>query len=70
MNARAIPREPAVLLRPMQQADLPAVLAVEQAAYSAPWGEGIFRDCLWVRDNAVAIARTLLASTIFLSICV
>ena len=35
-------------LRPMQQADLPAVLAVETAAYPYPWTEGIFTDCLRV----------------------
>jgi ribosomal-protein-alanine N-acetyltransferase len=32
----------------MYEADLPAVLTVENAAYSYPWTEGIFRDCLRV----------------------
>ena len=33
-------------LRPMALADLPAVLAVEQAAYFSPWAESHFRDSL------------------------
>ena len=32
----------------MHEADLPAVLTVENAAYPYPWTEGIFRDCLRV----------------------
>jgi [ribosomal protein S18]-alanine N-acetyltransferase len=35
-------------LRHMYQADLPAVLVVETAAYPYPWTEGIFTDCLRV----------------------
>jgi ribosomal-protein-alanine N-acetyltransferase len=35
-------------LRHMHQADLPAVLLVETAAYLYPWTEGIFADCLRV----------------------
>ena len=35
-------------LRHMYEADLPAVLLVENAAYPYPWTEGIFRDCLRV----------------------
>jgi len=34
-----------IALRPMTDADLSAVLAVENAAHVAPWSEGIFRDC-------------------------
>ncbi|MFP4132024.1 MAG: ribosomal protein S18-alanine N-acetyltransferase [Thiohalospira sp.] len=30
----------------MVGADLPAVLAIEEATYHEPWTEGIFRDCL------------------------
>lgn len=45
----AVVREPAVVLRSMQEADLPAVLEVERGGYSSPWSEGIFRDCLRVR---------------------
>jgi len=32
----------------MTPGDLPAVAAVERAAYPFPWSEGIFRDCLRV----------------------
>lgn len=32
----------------MTPGDLPAVAAVERAAYQFPWSEGIFRDCLRV----------------------
>lgn len=38
--------EPAVVLRPMREADLDAVMAVERRAYPFPWTRGIFRDCL------------------------
>ncbi len=44
----AILKNPALELRPMGLADLPSVLAVEAAAYSHPWTDGIFRDCLRV----------------------
>lgn len=39
---------PGFSLRHMHQADLPAVMAVETAAYPYPWTEGIFTDCLRV----------------------
>lgn len=32
-------------LRDMQQADLPAIMAIERVAYEFPWTEGIMRDC-------------------------
>lgn len=35
-------------LRPMQAADLEAVMAIESRSYDFPWTEGIFRDCLRV----------------------
>lgn len=35
-------------LRPMREADLETVLAIEQAAYSHPWTRGNFEDCLQV----------------------
>jgi len=41
-------RSQRVRLRAMTPADLPAVAAVERAAYRFPWTEGIFRDCLRV----------------------
>lgn len=36
------------LLRPLTPSDLEAVMAIEQRAYSYPWTEGIFRDCMRV----------------------
>lgn len=60
----ALPRPPvepageAPGLRPMREADLDAVMAVELRAYPFPWTHGIFRDCLlagypmWVQERA------------------
>lgn len=45
-------------LRPMREADLDAVVAIENRAYAFPWTRGIFRDCLqaghamWVLESA------------------
>jgi len=39
---------PKLLLRPMNETDIAAVVALEAAAYQFPWSEGIFRDCLRV----------------------
>lgn len=39
---------PAVAIRPMSEADVPAVAEVERSAYAFPWSVGIFRDCLRV----------------------
>ena len=38
--------EAAASLRPMREADLDAVMLIEQRAYPFPWTRGIFRDCL------------------------
>ena len=38
----------AVAIRPMREADVPAVAEVERSAYAFPWSVGIFRDCLRV----------------------
>ncbi|MDG2525665.1 ribosomal protein S18-alanine N-acetyltransferase [Stenotrophomonas sp. HITSZ_GD] len=35
-----------VVLRPMREEDLDAVMEVERRAYPFPWTRGIFRDCL------------------------
>jgi ribosomal-protein-alanine N-acetyltransferase len=43
-------------LRHMYEADLPAVLAVENAAYPYPWTDGIFRDCLRVGYHCLVAA--------------
>lgn len=48
-------------LRPMREADLDAVMLIEDTAYPFPWTRGIFRDCMradyamWVleRDGAL-----------------
>ncbi|UCG72488.1 MAG: ribosomal protein S18-alanine N-acetyltransferase [Chromatiales bacterium] len=42
-------------LRPMRQEDVPAVAALEQAAYEFPWSAGIFRDCLLAGYTAVTL---------------
>lgn len=39
---------PEVGIRPMTDADVAAVIAVERASYQFPWSDGIFRDCLRV----------------------
>lgn len=39
---------PPLEIRPMTEADVAAVIAVERASYQFPWSEGIFRDCLRV----------------------
>ena len=44
----AVLHEPIPGIRPMMVDDLPAVLAVENRAYSHPWSEGIMRDCIRV----------------------
>ncbi|HLS83170.1 MAG TPA: ribosomal protein S18-alanine N-acetyltransferase [Arenimonas sp.] len=58
MNAR--PND-AAHMRPMRQADIEAVMAIETRAYPFPWTAGIFRDCLraghhcWVLESAAGI---------------
>ena len=42
----AVLRDPLLGIRPMQDADLEAVLAIETLVYEFPWTLGIFRDCL------------------------
>ncbi len=37
-----------IAIRSMHETDLPAVVGIEQASYTFPWTEGIFRDCLRV----------------------
>lgn len=39
---------PTAAIRPMTEADVRSVVALERAAYPFPWSEGIFRDCLRV----------------------
>jgi ribosomal-protein-alanine N-acetyltransferase len=57
----ALLKEPSPHLRPMEETDIGAVLAVERAGYPHPWTEGNFRDCLragyccWVLEQDGAI---------------
>lgn len=59
MNA-VTPLEP-LPLRPMRDADIRGVVAVEHRGYTHPWSEGIFRDCLragysaWVVEDGERI---------------
>lgn len=43
-----MPMENKIIIRPMEDADIPAVVAIEQAAYRAPWSEILIRDCVTV----------------------
>jgi ribosomal-protein-alanine N-acetyltransferase len=40
--------DPEICIRPMTEADISEVFAIERASYEFPWSEGIFRDCLRV----------------------
>jgi ribosomal-protein-alanine N-acetyltransferase len=44
----AVLNDPLFRMRPMSEGDVVQVMAVEGAAYTHPWTEGIFRDCLRV----------------------
>ena len=48
----AVLREPAERVEPMRLAELPEVLAVEQAAYEFPWTHGNFADSLRAGHSA------------------
>jgi ribosomal-protein-alanine N-acetyltransferase len=63
--------KPVIELRPMTAADLPAVMAIENAIYAFPWTLGNFRDSLaagydcsvYVRDGElIGYAVVMLAS--------
>jgi ribosomal-protein-alanine N-acetyltransferase len=45
-------------LRPMAQADLPRVAALERASYVFPWNDQIFADCLRVGYHCVVVETT------------
>lgn len=36
------------VLRAMRETDLPRIMRIERVAYTHPWTEGVFRDCLRV----------------------
>ena len=57
MSAVAIDNLPAPTLRPMREADLPDVMAIEQRAYAFPWTQGVFRDCLLANHPAWVLAQ-------------
>lgn len=46
-----------LLIRPMLESDLRAILEIERRAYTYPWTNGVFNDCLrsgyscWVADQ-------------------
>jgi ribosomal-protein-alanine N-acetyltransferase len=42
----------ACVIRPMREADIDAIMAIERHAYTFPWTAGIFLDCLRVGYNA------------------
>jgi len=44
----AVVKESYINIRPMDEEDLTAVLAIETRAYDFPWSRTIFRDCLRV----------------------
>lgn len=44
----AVLQVPELEFRPMTDADLDAILEIEVTAYTHPWTEGIFQDCLRV----------------------
>lgn len=63
--------KPVIELRPMTEADLPAVMAIEDAIYAFPWTPGNFRDSLaagyacssYVRDGElIGYAVVMLAA--------
>lgn len=68
MNAALQAGREAAALRPMREADVEAVHAVELRAYEFPWTLGIFRDCLradylaWVLEREGAILGYFLMS--------
>nr|WP_038092176.1 ribosomal protein S18-alanine N-acetyltransferase [Acidihalobacter prosperus] len=51
------PREAVPRMRPLEVLDLDALMGIERRAYSHPWTEAIFRDCLragytcWAMDQ-------------------
>jgi ribosomal-protein-alanine N-acetyltransferase len=59
VRANEVPAQ--ATLRPMREADLDAVMLIEDAAYPFPWTRGIFRDCMradyamWVQERSGAL---------------
>jgi ribosomal-protein-alanine N-acetyltransferase len=57
---------PETVIRPMTEADVPAVADLERASYAFPWSEGIFRDCVRVGYvcRVVTLGESLIAYAI------
>ena len=55
----AVLKQPAPRFRPMQEADIPDVLAIESSAYDFPWSRVIFQDCLRVGYCCWVVERNL-----------
>jgi [ribosomal protein S18]-alanine N-acetyltransferase len=57
----AVLKIPAPTFRPMTETDLSVIMEIENCAYSHPWSEAIFQDCLhvgyccWVQELEKAI---------------
>lgn len=49
--------KPDELIRPMEKADIPWVMAIEQKSYEFPWTDGIFSDCLAVGYHCSVMER-------------
>jgi len=49
--------KPVLELRPMSEADLTAVMAIENAVYAFPWTQGNFRDSIAAGYNCRVCAR-------------
>ena len=52
-----VERVSGVVIRAMQEADLPAVNAIEQGSYSVPWSDVTFRGLLRRRDAELLVAE-------------
>ncbi len=77
----AVLKAESVEIRPMRDRDLAAVLDIEREAYTFPWSEGIFRDCLragyccWVVEHqglvrAYGIMQVGVGESHILNLCV
>ncbi|MFQ5634254.1 MAG: ribosomal protein S18-alanine N-acetyltransferase [Gammaproteobacteria bacterium] len=53
----AVVRDFPPTIRPMRQADVSAVAAIENSTYDFPWSAGIFRDCLLAGYTNVVLDR-------------
>lgn len=65
----AVLQEPGGIFRPMEEADLATVIAIEKQAYPFPWTLGIMRDCLRVGYSCWIFEREgLMVGYAFMSI--